>query len=183
MNNDIFNEIMVRKDITLGRWLFDILLIFTSVFFTGLSLIYLGFFSVIPVLAIVILVPRLVAGRYVEFEYVLTNDQLDFDRIKGRKWRKQLYTLNVKNIEVMAPMTVDFKDTFFKVKYNKTVDMASNSRAPGRWFVVFNDHKDGKVCIIFEPTVKMVRNIHRFAPRKVEGMEYLEEALANGEML
>ena len=39
MNNDIFNEIMVRKDITLGRWLFDILLIFTSVFFTGLSLI------------------------------------------------------------------------------------------------------------------------------------------------
>ena len=181
--NDIFNEIMIKKDITPGRWFFDILLVFTSVNIVILSLIYLAVFAVIPILAVIIFVPMILRGRTVEYEYVLTNDQLDFDKITGKRRRKQLYSLDVRNIELMAPMTVDFKDDFYAVKANKTVDLASNARAPGRWFVVFNDHKDGKVTVVFEPTVKMVRNIHLFAPRKIRGMEYLEEALESGDML
>ncbi len=181
--NDIFNEIMIKKDITPMRWFFDILLVFTSVNVVILSLIYLAFFAVIPILLVIIFVPMILRGRYVEFEYVLTNDQLDFDKIVGKRKRKQLYSLDVRTIELMAPMTVDFKDDFYAAKSNKTVDMASNARAPGRWFIVFNDHKDGKVTVVFEPTVKMVRNIHLFAPRKIKGMEYLDEALESGDML
>ena len=36
--NDIFNEIMIKKDITPGRWFFDILLVFTGVNVVILSL-------------------------------------------------------------------------------------------------------------------------------------------------
>lgn len=181
--NDIFNEVMIKKDITLGRWLFDILLIFTSVNVVILSLMYLAFFAFIPILVVLILVPFLVRGRHVEYEYVLTNDQLDFDKITGKRRRKQLYSVDVRNIELMAPMTVDFKEDFFAAGSNKNVDLASNPRAPGRWFVVFNDHKDGRVTVVFEPTVNMVKNMYIFAPRKIKGMEYLEEALESGDML
>ena len=181
--NDIYNEIMIKRDITASRWIFDILLVFTSINVVILSLMYLAFFAFIPILIVIILVPYLLRGRNVEYEYVLTNDQLDFDKIIGRRRRKQLYSLDVRNIELLAPMTVAYKEDFFAAKSNKTVDLASNARAPGRWFVVFNDHKDGKVTVVFEPTVNMVKNISIFIPRRIKGMEYLEEALESGDML
>jgi len=183
MTNDILNEILIKKDISPLRWFFDILVIFTSLIIIIASLLFLEVMAVIPVVLLLIVVPWIIGGRWVEYEYVLTNDQLDFDKITAKRRRKNLFSLDVKTMEFMAPMTVDYKQQFFDAKANKTVDLASNPRAPGRWFIVFNSPRLGKVTVVFEPTVKMVRNIYRFAPRKVLGMDYLDEALENGDML
>jgi len=183
MTNDILNEILIKKDISPRRWVFDILVLFTSLNAVIASLIYLEVLAVIPVVLLLIVVPWIIGGRWVEYEYVLTNDQLDFDKITAKRRRKNLFSLDVKSMEFMAPMTEDFKQKFFDAKSNKTVDLASNPRAPGRWYIVFNAPREGKVTVVFEPTVKMVRNIYRFAPRKVLGLDYLDEALEKGDML
>ena len=174
---------MVKKDITMLRRVYDVLLVFTAINGIILSLIYLEVFAVIPIIALLILIPYLIRRRYVEFEYILTNDQLDFDKIYGKRYRKHLYTVNVREIELMAPMIIDFKDEFFNVRPQRNIDLSTNSHAPGRWFIAFSNHKDGKVCVVFEPTVKMAKNIYSFNSKKVLGMDYVDRALENGEML
>lgn len=180
---DIFNEIMVRKRITPMRWAFDILLVFTGVNLGILSMIYLGILAAVAVPLLIFIVPWLVKTRYVEFEYVLTNDQLDIDRIVGKSRRKQLYSIDVRGIEILAPMIVDYKDDFNKGEFKKSVDCSTDREMPGRWFLIFNDDREGRTRLVFEPNAKMVRNIAALAPRKVKGMDYLEQALADGDML
>lgn len=181
--NDIFNEIMVKKEITVKRRMLDVLIVLTGLNLAFLSLRYLDIFAVVPVVAVIYFVPFLVKMRTVEFEYVLTNDQLDIDQITAKSRRKHLFTLDVRQIELLAPMIEDFKDEFYKGEFKKTIDCGTHPRAPGRWFIVFHDDREGRVRLIFEPNGKMVKNIALFSPRKVVGLAYLEEAQKAGDML
>jgi hypothetical protein len=99
----------------------------------------------------------------VEFEYSLTNGELDIDKIINKSKRKRLMTVDTRNFEILAPKTQKYNNEFNK-KCDTVLDVSSQKNPA--YFAIFNT-KNGKTKLIFEPTDKMLEAIRLYIPRKV----------------
>ncbi len=106
-------------------------------------------------------------GLNFEFEYIVTNGELDIDRIAAKRTRARLFSTSPKEIEVLAPLDEKYKDKYENGEFAKTIDASSSKTSPDRWFLIANTKKHGRVRVIFEPTEKMVENMRHFIPDKV----------------
>lgn len=98
-----------------------------------------------------------------EYEYILTNNELDIDRIVARSSRRRVITVNFTSIDICAPVS---HNTFGKTDdITKTFDCTGNG-GNTIYFVDFTDEK-GKARVIFEPPVSFIENVKRFNPSKI----------------
>lgn len=165
---DIFYEFIVKRKNTLK----DILIIMGAYFLAFfISFILLGYlttpFGSFVLLIIVILwylTIKLVKSRYIEYEYALTNNELDIDKIMGKQRRKHIMTVNLKEIEILAPITAyEFQN---KNNISKTYDF-SGICSNEEYFIDFNT-PEGKTRIIFNPTQNMKDSFKLINPHAVK---------------
>lgn len=99
----------------------------------------------------------------VEYEYLYIDKELQIDRILAKSNRKRMETLDLNELEVLAPVRSHELDAYRNRNYKKA-DYSSGNEASEqkKYMLVVNDKQ-----IIFEPTEEMVKTIHMFAPRKV----------------
>lgn len=97
-----------------------------------------------------------------EFEYLYFQGSLDIDRISAKSSRKRLMTVDVKEIEVLAPTGSHELKRYANVK---TLDCSSNTGA--KTYELVATRKGQLVRIIFEPEQKLVDGIRLITPRKV----------------
>ena len=170
---DSFIEYMIKAKKT-GSVIFRQILI---VFGCTLLLLAVTFvFLILPPVAInfwplfmagiIYLTYRLLASMEIEYEYILTNGELDVDKITNRKRRKRLITVHSKTfIEFgKADKQKDFTDK--EKEYSKIIDASGHSEIFCDYYAVF--FKNGqKVKLIFNPTGKMIDVFKFYAPRVV----------------
>ena len=114
---DICYEYMVKKKITVLDWLKVaaagiLALVLTAVivvlFFMGINLLGL---NLLIILGLWWGFAWIVRGLRLEYEYTVTNHELDIDVIKGKSRRKHITTINLKNIDFFGnkndPMMAD----------------------------------------------------------------------------
>ncbi len=179
---DYFNENLVQRKKT-GK---DIILIIAAILL-GIALsvfllpfIFTQFIGQLVLLAIAGVwygVYVIITRRRVEFEYIVTNNEMDVDKIVAKRKRSRLFTLNTKEIEVMAPLNdPDFQREQQNVNIAERLDISSGNPEARRYFAVFM--KDTKrTFIIFEPTRKMLGIFKRYSPQNVHvAQEDREEA-------
>ena len=132
-------------------------------------------FSVLPLASsFIVLIDAAVAyGAYlvitsfnIEYEYCVTNSEMDVDKIINRRKRKRIVTLKFTGIEIMAPVN----DSRFRDEENgefaDVIMAAISPDHPDAYFIIFE--KDGKrTKLIFNPSEKIVETAAVFAPRKV----------------
>ncbi len=102
----------------------------------------------------------------IEYEYIVTNTDLDVDKIINRRKRKRVISVRFSDMELMAP--VGYPD--FRAEENGTfakVHMAAKSADDPEAYYIITDTNGTRVKLIFNPTQKMVDNAKRIAPRKV----------------
>jgi hypothetical protein len=100
-----------------------------------------------------------------EYEYILTNGELDIDKIMGKRKRKRMLTsVNCRSFDVLAPMIPKYEHEYGKVQL-KRVDISSSQDATGRWFAVYVGDKGVRTLLVFEPNVKMLETLKKFVPR------------------
>ena len=99
----------------------------------------------------------------VEYEYLYVDKELQIDRILGKSSRKRMETLDLKQLEILAPLRSHELDGY-RNRNGKKVDYSSGDDAGvnPKYMLVIGDKQ-----VIFEPTPEMVKTIHMFAPRKV----------------
>lgn len=127
----------------------DILRPMSLFFFVGI--IYIGYL--------------LITTRNIEFEYAVTNGDLDIDKIIAQRKRKRIFSANCKNFEVVARV----KSSHFTPQYKSFknhVDCASSRDGDDVYFIALN-YKNDQTIVYFEPTEKMLQNFRTFIPRKV----------------
>lgn len=115
---------------------------------------------------VIYLAYRLIASLEVEYEYTLTNGELDVDKITNRKRRKRLITVHSKTfIEFgKADKQKDFADK--DKEYARIIDASGHSEIFCDYYAVF--FKNGqKIKLIFNPTGKMIDVFRFYAPRVV----------------
>lgn len=100
----------------------------------------------------------------VEFEYILTNGELDVDRITNRKKRKRLITIHAKSFTEFGKVKGAPSDK--GAGYARVIDASAHSDSFEDYYAVF--FKNGqKIKLIFNPTSKMIDVFRIYAPRVV----------------
>lgn len=101
--------------------------------------------------------------NHVEYEYLYIDKELQIDRILAKNSRKRMETLDLKELEVLAPVRSHELDRY-RNRNVKTKDYSSGKEGNNtlKYMLVVKDKQ-----IIFEPTEEMVKTIKMFAPRKV----------------
>ena len=102
---------------------------------------------------------------FVEYEYALTNNELDIDKILGRSRRKRIITVNFKTVEICASINDDRFTSEYNTSVVKTLDVTGKSDNE-IYFVDFTTDK-GRTRVLFQPTDKMKDGLKLVNPKAI----------------
>lgn len=168
---DFFNECIVKKKRTSQDTMSSIIIVLVAVMLLYLILIQLSMGKVvflIPVeIAIVIYCSyRLWTSLNVEFEYSVTNGDLDIDKITAKKRRKKIVRVKLKDFEYFAPLDDKHISVAEDKSVNKVIDVSSDIDSPNVYFAIYFNNSE-KICLLFEPNEKMIKNFADYIPRSL----------------
>ncbi len=167
---DIFLEYIVsRKKGTrevlkiVGIVLAMLVLMYASTF---LLLTPFASFALLVVAGIIYGAYYLITAQNIEFEYIVTNGELDVDRIVHRRKRRRLITVHSKTFDIVAPVGSPEHRGEENATFTRVIDASSGTDNGRAYFAVFS--KDGqRYKLIFEPTERMLESFKTFVPRNV----------------
>ncbi|OQB13240.1 MAG: hypothetical protein BWY15_01870 [Firmicutes bacterium ADurb.Bin193] len=160
---DFFCETIVRrkkgaKEYILALAMVVMLVAIVSAAFMLIKI--LGGFFLLAIAGIIYLFYIGITSLNIEYEYALTNGELDIDKITARRKRKRILTVNSSLFEYFAPMTKEHIQRYNDASVEKRFDFTSNTGSDGVYFAIFRT--DGvKTCITFEPNERMLEEFSR----------------------
>ncbi len=159
---DVFCEYIVKVKKNPVELTISALGIILAVILLGFSL----FFLFTPFSSFVLLIDAgVVYGAYilithfnVEYEYILTNGDIDIDKIIAKRKRKRVLSFSTKEFEIVAP----YKQG---ENYTNVLDLGTRNYE-NAYYAVFS--KDGqKKTLVFNPPQKMIEAMKTYSPRTV----------------
>ncbi|HIZ54931.1 MAG TPA: hypothetical protein H9671_01830 [Firmicutes bacterium] len=171
---DTFVEQLVKKQSTsadmlkragivgLGALLFVLIIRFSR---------YLGVFSMIGYL----LSAGVLYGAYylwtslnIEYEYILTNDEIDIDKIVAQRKRNRLLTVNIRDFEQFGLYNAA---EHAQDEERTKVFACSSPTAPNAYYATFTHRKYGKTLLVFNPDIRIVEGVKKFLPaQKIQNL-------------
>ena len=163
MNQDTFMEVMVKRDPTLATQLKKCAILLAALMIAAVCIVFLAS-QYLNVLAAALLVGTgwiaflLIRLQNVEYEYIITNGEMDIDKIEGKSKRKRLATVELSAFSSFAPMDPQKPvPTEDKTKILAAKNMKSTST-----YVAELKHKELGDCVLyFTPDEKMIECIER----------------------
>lgn len=102
-----------------------------------------------------------------EYEYILTNNELDIDVIFNRSSRKRIMTINMKKIDLMASI----KDDRYTAELNKAglkvINASENTNDADTYAIITQSEKYGTCKILITPNNVILDHLYKQAPNKV----------------
>lgn len=169
---DIFVEYMVKKQSSGMEMLLKILYALGAAFILVASFLFgglLGPFSMIATLVgfgSVYGAYLLITNMNVEYEYIVTNGEMDIDKIIARRKRKRLLTANARSFESAGPYN---HQAHLNAQYENRVYACENVVAPNNYYAVFNHSKLGKTLLVYTPDDRILNAMKTFIPKQAGG--------------
>jgi len=108
---------------------------------------------------------RVIVSRNVEYEYILTNGDLDIDKITAKRKRKRIFSGSCKEFDILARVkSEEFKKAIYSIK--NRIDASSTMLSNNAFFITAN-YKGMKTMVIFEPDERMLNNFKIFIQKKM----------------
>lgn len=167
---DFFGEFIVKRKLKMSDYAisvggFLLALILTYVF-TIFARYLLGFWLLL-IAASWYGAYMLMKSRMTEYEYTLTNSEMDIDKIMAKKRRKRVLSVDFKNAEICARTD----DENFKQDAENTVGIQKTYDFTGMCEndVYFADFQTtgGKIRILFQPSDSMKEYLKLVNPRAI----------------
>ncbi len=126
------------------------------------------FILVIPAVGVLAGAVYLISTMNIEYEYIVTNNEIDIDKIIGKSKRKRLITLDISAAEQFAPYGGD-------ITADATVH-ATDGTEKNAYNLVVKHNAYGKVNLIFNPNEKIREAIMQELPHalRVKMTHYVE---------
>lgn len=105
----------------------------------------------------------LITSLLVEYEYILTNNEIDIDKISAQRSRKRLATVDLN-------VATDFgeADDSLRVGDNETLIKAdANDPEQKNYFIRLNHSTLGDTVLLFSPSEEMLELVKQNLPRKL----------------
>ncbi|HOJ10519.1 MAG TPA: DUF6106 family protein [Clostridiales bacterium] len=148
-------------------------LIITGVVLGGLVLFFvlqlipfLRPFFIVIVAALVYFIYQFVISRNIEFEYIVTNGDLDIDKIIAQRRRKRIFSANCKDFDMVSRLKGGNNDRRIQDIKNR-IEAVSSMDSENVFFATLL-YKGEKTAVFFEPDEKMLNSFKTFIPRKME---------------
>ncbi len=178
---DIYIEELMPKNKDKNDRIFSASVILSGALITGFIIwfmIYMALVNNIATQFVISLGPLTIAGvwygvyyifnsKSVEYEYIVINNTLDIDKIMGKKSRKRLVSVDIKNATLMARVDeTTFNGELFPLK-TKVYNYSPLNKNMDTYFI--DCMADGERCVIlFQPTQRMVEALWKFNPKAVK---------------
>jgi len=175
---DIFCEYIVKKKKEtsdylkiLGVILGALILSYLVVGLVYSFLTFLAGFSFVFVIGIFYYAYKLIKNSSIEYEYILTNNELDIDKIIAKSARKRMLTVNFREIEICANIHDESKRNEYNNSTDKTIlKYYGDKDSLNLYFVDFYDGNNN-MRLLFEPNEKIIKGIKTVNPGKVFVLE------------
>lgn len=162
---DMFFEKIVKRRKSLLDMAYIMAIVMVAFILCYLAAGLLFGFSPIIICGVLYLSWFLATKRNVEYEYAVTNGDIDIDIIINQRKRKRVFSANCKDFDVVARTD---SDQFTKeIRETKLVeDYSSRNPQSETWFIWLK-HNGATKVILFEPEERMIESFRTFIPRKV----------------
>ena len=102
-----------------------------------------------------------------EYEYILTNSELDIDVIYNRNSRKRVLTIDMKKIDVMASIQDDRHTSALNRQGLKVINASDNTNGENTYAIIADTEKYGTCKILITPNDTLLDELYKQAPNKV----------------
>ena len=161
---DVFAEQLVKKNktsadyIKIGGIAAGAVVLASVFMFLAMTVL---FSFVIPAVLVLFLGVWLIGNTNVEYEYIITNNEMDIDKIIGKRKRKRMITVDLSKGEDFAVYPPNEA-----VRADATVHASSGLETDAHYLVV--NHQDyGTVNVIFNPNEKVREAIMQELPNSL----------------
>lgn len=158
---DFYTEQLVKKQTNMKDIVIKAVLVaITIVSFLVMLMFPFGILApVVMIVLDVIMFQRL----KVEYEYLFVNGDLDIDKIMNKSRRKKMFSANVSDVELFAPVdAVELR----QFQNARTYDFTSGTGQAKEYALIVSGQGELKK-IVFEPNDMIVEGFFLMAPRKV----------------
>ena len=161
---DRFSEQLISKCSTGKDILLRILIVLGAFLLSAAVLLFLGslgmtLIAICLIAGVVWAAVWLFQGTFVEYEYIVTNDDLDIDKIIGRRKRRRLITLSLNKAKELTEYSSEGE-----INADITV-MAHDESGDGIYCFICETKKYGNVAVLFNPDKRTLYNmIGGFSP-------------------
>lgn len=97
-----------------------------------------------------------VTGRYIEYEYIVTNNNLQIDKIMNASRRKELLSVDIRKIESFEKLGDGRLD---ENRCDKVMWLGTHKDDENQYRFVVQTNRYGKVMVVFAPNKKMLEAI------------------------
>ena len=161
-SGDVFSEVIVKRKLTTGNYVVRVICAIVTLVL--LALFVLGFFAALPGLFIF----AIIRFQKVEYEYIFTSGDLDFDQLSGDFRRKRKLSVKFEAMEVLAAEGSHHLDGYNHSNGIKVYDFSTRDKSKKRYVYVGSSADHGRIKVIFEPSEKMLDNMYHYSPSKVK---------------
>lgn len=92
----------------------------------------------------------------IEYEYILTNWDLDFDKIVARSERSRLISVNLHSVECLTPVELATPAEQEDGNFRTLADVSIGPDTPGVYYLISDGDKTGRTRIAFSPSEKLL---------------------------
>ncbi len=169
---DIFVEHMVKRKKNVMDYIKVLSVLIVGLFlilivpFIGVVIPSAGSMALILVILIIYLMYKLVTSINLEYEYILTNAEMDVDKIINLRTRKKVAEVNFHKIDFFGKAGSAEYNNSLKNRNIKKIFACRDIKDAETYFVVFESDDNGKMMLIFSPSEKMVKSISVINPQK-----------------
>ena len=170
-----FEQIVVRKPSNAGKIIKLLTIVFGIV--AVLIMLTISFLNIFGAFSFIflplafgtaVLLYFSVRNTYIEYEYSLTNGSLDIDKIKGKRKRERIVSVECSNFEEFGEYNKQVEDRMKNRDFGGFV-FAANRDSDNLLYAVSKHKRLGTVMIIIEPNEKVRTGLKKFIPRQVQG--------------
>lgn len=167
---DTYIEYLVKKRSGTKDILLKLLIVVAAVVLTlALFLLspILGAFSMIGYMlgcGVIYGAYRLIGMMNLEYEYLLTNGDLDIDKIMNRNSRKRMLSVKCSSFEAFGP----YKAAEHQNKsYQTRILACTNPEDPDVWYASFKHSKHGHTLLVFNASERVLEAIRPFISKQL----------------
>ncbi len=158
---DFYTEQLIKKQTDMKDMVIKAVLVAVAIV-SVLTVFIMPMGLIVPII-IIALVWFLISRLNVEYEYLYVNGDLDIDKIMNKSKRKRVFSANVENVELLAPVNSPRLDQF----QNARVINLSSGSPDARLYALIVSHDGQTAKLIFEPNDTIIEGLFMLAPRKV----------------
>lgn len=161
---DSFFEQIVKKKKGGKEWAIIVAVIVAALVLEVLAFAFLGGLIVIATVGIAYGAWWLATTQNIEFEYCVTNGDIDIDTIVAQRKRARLVSVAGRKILALAP----YDPAKPLGKFQRTVMAAPSLDEDGLWYFTYHSKKNGDTLVIFKPDDRVLGAFYEGLPKLVQ---------------